>query len=74
MAKENFYRIDFVNWSEDYECTIVRTIEDVMAYLSIAKDDLDTPNKEEDAPTSLTITGVKMSEWQYKNWVKKAEP
>lgn len=71
MAKENFYRIDFVNWQEDFDYTIVRTLNDVMAYLELIKEDLDTPPLEGDAPASLTVTGVKMSEWQYQKWVKE---
>lgn len=73
MAKEQFYRIDFINWSEDYNYTIVRTIEDVMDYLKLAEADLNTGLLPADAPTSVKITGVKMSEYQYSKWLKCVE-
>ena len=68
--KEQYYRIDFVNWSEDYGYTIVRNLNEVMPYLELAQPDLDSEPPKGYAATSVTITGVKMTERQYENVLK----
>lgn len=72
--KETFYKVEFVNWSEDYDYTICRDLKEVLMCLELAQGDLDIEPEKGEAPTSVTITGIGMTERQYSNFIKKIEP
>jgi len=65
-----FYRLDFINCTLDYNYTIVTSIDEIEDYLNCVDVDLDNP--ESDA--SIKITGVRMTERQYDNFIKSVQP
>lgn len=69
-TKYTYYRIDFEDWSEEYDYTIVETLEDVLIYLKAADIDLDDPERE----TKITISGIGMTPVQFKKWINEHQP
>lgn len=67
MTKYTYFRIDFEDWSGDYDYTIVPTIEDVQDYLKSAEMDLDDSERK----TKVIITGVAMTRKEFNKWFKE---
>lgn len=61
------YKIEFKDWGEDYDFTIVETLNDVLDYLQLADIYLDEPTRK----TKVIITGIGMTRKAYSNWVKE---
>lgn len=60
MGEENkylYYKIDFEDWGEEYNCTIVETINDVRDYIQLAEIYLD----DESRKTKVIVTGIGMT-------------
>lgn len=73
MAKDKknelytYYRIDFEDWGESFDYTIVANLDEVRDYLQMADVYLDDPDRK----TKVIITGVGMTTEQYSKWLEK---
>lgn len=69
-TKYTYYRIDFEDWSEEFDYTIVETLEDILIYLKAADIDLDDPERE----TKVIISGVGMTPEEFEQWQDENQP
>lgn len=69
--KKLHYRLDFENTYLEYDYTICSTIEHVAQYLNYEDTGLGTKHDLNEAPPSVKITGVWMTDKQYSKWLEK---
>lgn len=63
-TKYTYYKIEFDDWSEEFDYTIVESLEDILEYLKLADIDLDDPERK----TVLAISGIAMTPNEFKEW------
>lgn len=65
-----FFRIDFKDWGEEFDYTIVEKVEDVLLYLQLAEIHLDDDTRR----TRVIVRGVPMTRRKFEQWQEKHQP